>query len=92
MIVKVLKLMKIKFCGGCNPVYNRLKLYQMLLENSRINSSDKTILLNGCQRGCKKITENNNLINIQEYVISNNDLRNINENDIYIWILDKYFK
>lgn len=56
--------MKIKFCGGCNPFYDRKKVYQMLLNNKNIQSIAKTIILNGCQRGCRKITETEIIINV----------------------------
>ena len=75
--------MKIKFCGGCNPFYDRKKLYIMLLKNKEIQKLDKIIILNGCQRGCRK--------NIQEYII-NNDLKDINEEKIYNWIIENIFK
>lgn len=78
--------MKIKFCGGCNPFYDRKKVYQMLLNNKNIQSIDKTIILNGCQRGCRKITETEIIINVQDYIIKNNS-EDINEENIYNWIL-----
>ena len=80
--------MKIKFCGGCNPFYDRKKLYIMLLKNKEIQKLDKIVILNGCQRGCRK---NKNIINIQEYII-NNDLKDINEEKIYNWIIENIFK
>ena len=58
--------MKIKFCGGCNPFYDRKKVYIMLLKNK-------------------------NIINVQEYII-NNDLKDINEEKIYNWIIENIFK
>ena len=69
--------MKIKFCGGCNPFYDRKKVY--------------IIILNGCQRGCRKILKDKNIINVQEYII-NNDLKDINEEKIYNWIIENIFK
>ena len=77
--------MKIKFCGGCNPFYDRKKLYIMLLKNKKIQKLDKIIILNGCQRGCRKSLKNKNIINVQEYII-NNDLKDINSN-IKLYIL-----
>ena len=83
--------MKIKFCGGCNPFYDRKKLYIMLLKNKEIQKLDKIIILNGCQRGCRKSLKDKNIINVQEYII-NNDLKDINEEKIYNWIIDNIFK
>ena len=79
--------MKIKFCGGCNPFYDRKKVYIMLLKNKK----DKVIILNGCQRGCRKSLKDKNIINVQKYII-NNDLKDINEEKIYNWIIENIFK
>ncbi len=83
--------MKIKFCGGCNPFYDRKKVYIMLLKNKEIQELDKIIILNGCQRGCRRELKNKNIINVQEYIIKN-DLKDINEKNIYNWIIENIFK
>lgn len=83
--------MEIKFCGGCNPLYDRKKVYIMLLENKKIKNLNKLIILNGCQRGCKKNLNDKNVIDVQKYIIQN-DLKSINEKNIYNWIIENIFK
>ena len=78
--------MQIKFCGGCNPLYNRKNIYNKLIQNLKIINSNKVIILNGCQRGCKTFTPTE--INSQEYILENlNGI--INEEKIYEWILKR---
>ena len=60
--------MKIKFCGGCNPFYDRKKVYIMLLKNKKVQKLDKVIILNGCQRGCRKILKDKNIINVPIFI------------------------
>ena len=59
--------MEIRFCGGCNHLYHREKLYEML--KLLPENKDVVIVLNGCQRGCVKVLENKNVINVQEYLV-----------------------
>ena len=61
------------------------------LKNKKVQKLDKVIILNGCQRGCRKILKDKNIINVQEYII-NNDLKDINEEKIYNWIIENIFK
>ena len=63
----------------------------MLLKNKKVQKLDKVIILNGCQRGCRKSFKDKNIINVQEYII-NNDLKDINEEKIYNWIIENIFK
>ena len=51
----------IKYCGGCNPVYNRRKIVEMILENypdiivEYVNDErfyDLALIINGCARAC----------------------------------------
>ena len=63
----------------------------MLLKNKKVQKLDKVIILNGCQRGCRKSLKDKNIINVQEYII-NNDLKDINEEKIYNWIIENIFK
>lgn len=76
---------KIKFCGGCNPLYDRKKVYQkIILRKDKIN---RNIILNGCQRGCYK-TESNDDINTQDYILINLN-STIDIEKIFEWILEK---
>ena len=63
----------------------------MLLKNKKVQKLDKVIILNGCQRGCRKSLKDKNVINVKEYII-NNDLKDINEEKIYNWIIENIFK
>ena len=63
----------------------------MLLKNKKVQKLDKVIILNGCQRGCRKSLKDKNIINVQKYII-NNDLKDINEEKIYNWIIENIFK
>lgn len=76
--------MEIRFCGGCNPLYHREKLYEKL----KFLTLDKEviIILNGCQRGCVKVLENKNIINVQEYLIH---IGKFDEDEILKWIMGK---
>lgn len=51
----------IKFCGGCNPVYNRIEIVNKILENYpsiiiEYVKEDKlyeiALIINGCSRVC----------------------------------------
>lgn len=51
----------IKYCGGCNPVYDRRKIVDMILENypniiveyvKEENFYDLALIINGCTRAC----------------------------------------
>mgnify|MGYP005842048161 FL=1 len=76
--------MEIRFCGGCNPLYHREKLYEML--KLLPENKDVVIVLNGCQRGCVKVLENKNVINVQEYLVHTG---NLDEKEILKWIMGK---
>lgn len=76
--------MEIRFCGGCNPLYHREKLYEML--KLLPENKDVVIVLNGCQRGCVKVLENKNVINVQEYLVHTG---NFDEKKILKWIMGK---
>lgn len=76
--------MEIRFCGGCNPLYHREKLYEML--KLLPENKDVVIVLNGCQRGCVKVLENKNVINVQEYLVHTG---NFDEKQILKWIMWK---
>lgn len=76
--------MKIKFCGGCNPLYDRKKIYEKLLKTNL--KSDKLIVLNGCQRACKTFQEDE--INSKEFILKNLN-EGIKEEKLYEWILKK---
>ncbi|MDD7392265.1 MAG: hypothetical protein SOY60_01740 [Fusobacterium gastrosuis] len=78
--------MKIKFCGGCNPLYNRKEVYRKLIENDAINNKDGFIILNGCQRGCKNFQKCE--INSQEYILKNLNTK-IKEEALFNWIIEK---
>lgn len=76
--------MKIKFCGGCNPLYNRKRIYEKIMEENI--ESNKLIVLNGCQRACKTFEKNE--INSQEFILRNLN-GDIDEEKFYKWILEK---
>ena len=76
--------MEIRFCGGCNPLYHREKLYEML--KLLPENKDVVIVLNGCQRGCVKVLENKNVINVQEYLVHTG---NFDEKESLKWIMGK---
>ena len=77
--------MEIRFCGGCNPLYPREKLYEKLklLPPSK---EEVIIILNGCQRGCVKALGNKRVINIQEYLVH---IGKFHEEEILKWIMEK---
>ena len=77
--------MEIRFCGGCNPLYHREKLYEKLklLPPSK---EEVIIILNGCQRGCVKALGNKGVINIQEYLVY---IVKFHEEEILKWIMEK---
>lgn len=77
--------MEIRFCGGCNPLYRREKLYEKLklLPPSK---EEVIIILNGCQRGCVKALGNKRVINIQEYLVH---IGKFHEEEILKWIMEK---
>jgi len=80
---------RFKFCGGCNPLYDRKKVYEnikFIIKSNELFTNLKReyiIVLNGCQRGCIKIAELNEdlyiVINTQNYLIKDNigDIDNI---------------
>lgn len=76
--------MKVKFCGGCNPLYDRKKVYEKLLQNKELAEKDINIILNGCQRGC--IQDENFEINSQEFILANSG-KEINKQNLYEWIV-----
>lgn len=74
--------MKFKFCGGCNPLYDRVAIYE------KVKNKDleiELIILNGCHRGCKKTIKERNYINIQEFFITHSS-KYWNEEEIMKWI------
>lgn len=77
--------MVIKFCGGCNPLYdrvsiaNRMKQYELKID---------ILLLNGCHRGCKKGEKEKRNINVQEFFITHSS-EEWREEKIIEWILEK---
>lgn len=78
--------MKIKFCGGCNPLYDRKKVYEKLLNLPNFNNIERLIVLNGCQRSCKTFEPSE--INSRTYILENLN-KKIDEEKIYEWILTK---
>ncbi|BBA51798.1 hypothetical protein [Fusobacterium varium] len=78
--------MEIRFCGGCNPLYHREKLYEKLKFLTLDLDKEVIIILNGCQRGCIKILENKSTINVQEYLIH---IGKFDEDEILKWIMGK---
>lgn len=70
-----------KFCGGCNPLYDRMRVYNIVKQQfnteeavSKNLEKEILIILNGCQRGCITSTafkENfDKILNTQEYLVS----------------------
>lgn len=70
-----------KFCGGCNPLFDRSRVYnrtkQLLNNQEEINkeySLETLIILNGCTRGCivpEEFQEKyNSIIDTQNYLVS----------------------
>lgn len=62
----------VKYCGGCNPLYNRVKLVQEVSQILDIEpvygepeSGDIYLLISGCSRGCLKSSPNKNVITIE---------------------------
>jgi len=58
-------LLYVKFCGGCNPTFDRgtlVKNIASLLDARTVNShpeqADMGLLVSGCSRHCAKIPEN----------------------------------
>ena len=78
--------MKILFCGGCNPLYNRVLVYEKV-KDLKINSN--ILLLNGCHRGCKKISKDEKCINVQEFLTTHSSIENYSERDIIVWIYEQ---
>ena len=67
----------IKYCGGCNPLYNRTKYAQDLIKEheewdfcdaDENEVYDKLYVICGCDRRCAKYTG----YNAKEYVIATN--------------------
>lgn len=77
--------MEIRFCGGCNPLYHREKLYEKL-KLLPPSEEEVIIILNGCQRGCVKALGNKRMINIQEYLVH---IGKFHEEEILKWIMEK---
>lgn len=77
--------MEIRFCGGCNPLYHREKLYEKL-KLLPPSEEEVIIILNGCQRGCVNALGNKRVINIQEYLVH---IGKFHEEEILKWIMEK---
>ncbi|MGF6367155.1 4-hydroxybutyrate CoA-transferase [Aequitasia blattaphilus] len=63
----------IKFCGGCNPRYNRSKIINELKEQFHLEidytppkSNDFSIVVSGCERECVRAANTENIININQ--------------------------
>ena len=78
--------MEILFCGGCNPLYHREKVWEMLKGIQA--SCEGVVILNGCQRGCMRFHEDIFVINVQEYLVNTGDF---DEERIFHWIQEKLF-
>lgn len=82
----------IKYCGGCNPVYDRKKVVEMILENypniiveyvKEESFYDLVLIINGCTRACsyhEKIKTKNKI-----FIQSENDYRKLKN------IIDDYY-
>lgn len=87
------KTIQFKFCGGCNPIYDRKKVYEdinrIIKKEEKKDEANKTILviLNGCQRGCfnskkfERVYEK--IINTQNYLVK---FHNKGDKSIAKWI------
>lgn len=86
-----------KFCGGCNPLYDRKKVYSIV--SQLFNDEEVTdrglqkqilIILNGCQRGCVKPKQYkeifDEILDIQQCLVS---LHTEEIEDIVHWIQKK---
>lgn len=81
--------MKIIFCGGCNPLYKRVEVYEKIKEElEKLDSEYEYIILNGCHRGCRKVDNDSKIIGIQEFFIQNPS-KNWTEEKIIEWIYKK---
>ncbi|MBS9775606.1 MAG: hypothetical protein KGV57_00775 [Fusobacterium sp.] len=79
--------MKIIFCGGCNPLYQRVEVYEKLKELlEEIETGYDYLILNGCHRGCRKVDKNLKVIKAQDFFIENSSA-NWTEEKIIEWIL-----
>lgn len=81
--------MKIIFCGGCNPLYDRVKIYEKLKDELEYNNSYDFLILNGCHRGCRKVESNFKIISMQDFFIENSYDKDWTEEKILNWIHDK---
>ena len=79
--------MKFKFCGGCNPLYDRVAVSQKIKELEK-ELEIELIILNGCHRGCGKKEEEVSCINIQEFFITHSS-EYWNEEEIIKWIYEE---
>jgi hypothetical protein len=90
-----MKTIAFKFCGGCNPLYDRSKVYRDVREalSGRTALVDNDcrgqilIILNGCRSGCIKSAEYQdyfgNVINTQNYLTA---FQSSSAEDIIKWI------
>lgn len=89
-------IVSLRFCGGCNPRFDRVKLYEdIMAEFSSIydfelykedQKYDIVILINGCSSEClNKLDYNTNLVVIHDR--NYNDFKSIIQS-----VLDQIFK
>lgn len=63
---------RVKFCGGCNPRYDRVAAYEVLKEKFDLTNedfADYVVVLAGCRVACVK--HQNQIALEKKYVIHN---------------------
>lgn len=77
--------MIVQFCGGCNPLYDRIYVCNQI---KKYDLKIDVLLLNGCHRGCKKRIGEKRYINVQEFFITHSS-EEWREEKIIEWILSR---
>ncbi len=81
--------MKIIYCGGCNPLYKRVEVYEKIKnELLKLDLEYEYLILNGCHRGCRKVDLNCKTINVQDF-FNQSTTKNWTEEEIIKWIYKK---
>lgn len=77
--------MKVIFCGGCNPFYNRSKVYESI--KGLMEEKQRVVILNGCPRACKTKLEAENISTADFF--NSHSMEKWNENCITAWLFEK---
>jgi hypothetical protein len=85
MKMKVKKTVGVRYCGGCNPSYERVEMIQRLqclLEDrftfavEELQDSDIIVLVNGCPRACADKNSNRPEVPSRS-IIGESDFKNL---------------